>query len=235
LDNFSADEATTIIAAAKALPMEMEVSHDPSVDEYLLSAGNSVRMHPAAESETEDPEMQSISCLPDEAPAAQVKGNDTQRVGKKGKSKNQRRNALVVPESLPVDGDISEEDELARAADTAAVTVKPGASVRAVPVDRMVLTAVGSARAPDGMSDLFEKLEAVINRDYVTVECFFPYAEDAGTSAMVMSRGAVVDVEYRDEGVYLKCKLPPSVVESLESSGFLLPEHGDASARVEVL
>ncbi len=65
-----------------------------------------------------------------------------------------------------------------------------------------------SAKTGEGVDELLEKLEAVINSSMIDIEKVFPF-DQAGRLQYIRQKGQLLEETYREDGIYVRAKIPP--------------------------
>lgn len=215
LDQLAPTAAAEVVESIRVAPIEMSVVAETKGSTH----GDLVAdvMSDGVEHTDEDPELSILSCLPDSVGGRQSGAPDTERGS---------RSVSSVPPPRHSVSTLSATSSMVRTGAELPVGIELSATekINAVPVDHptATLVAAGSAVALDGMSDLFDKLEQALTLHFTTVDCFIPYDKDTGVVASVLSRGVALDVRYEGEGVWLRCKVPAHIADTLAASGFVV-------------
>ena len=65
-----------------------------------------------------------------------------------------------------------------------------------------------SAKTGEGVDELLEKLEAIINSSMIDIEKVFPF-DQAGRLQYIRQKGQLLEETYREDGIYVRAKIPP--------------------------
>lgn len=68
-----------------------------------------------------------------------------------------------------------------------------------------------SAKNGDGLNELLETVDKVLNEGMVQIEKLIPY-EEAGKIQMIREYGRLEQEEYREDGIFIKASVPPQIV-----------------------
>ena len=68
-----------------------------------------------------------------------------------------------------------------------------------------------SAKKKQGFDELLEKIEKILNEDFVRIEKTFSYQE-AGKIQIIREYGRLDTEEYRDDGIYVEAAVPAAYV-----------------------
>lgn len=131
--------------------------------------------------------------------------------------------SLVEEKVLEVFDDSYDEDEiLSRDVDDLAATPSTNANkwdaVRnASRPQRRIFTVAASALTGLGFDDFLATLEDALSFLLVSTEVFIPYDKDDGIIARIFSQGTVDEVEYKNSGTRIVCRVPESLFMKLKT------------------
>ena len=76
---------------------------------------------------------------------------------------------------------------------------------------RKIFTVAASALTGVGFDDFIGTMEDALSLLLKPIEVFIPYDKDDGLVARIHSRGTVVDIEYKNAGTRIACRVPDSL------------------------
>jgi 50S ribosomal subunit-associated GTPase HflX len=80
-----------------------------------------------------------------------------------------------------------------------------------------VSTVAGSVATGQGLSQLATALMNALTLDFKGMDCFFPYADDAGSLvSYIQSHGTVNYMQHRENGVFVSCSVPSHAATTVQ-------------------